>query len=67
VSENNWLCPRCKKRYRENIDGDWMWYCGPCNDRDYEHYRERKEWDYYHPPVASQMLPVPGDKGDCQS
>lgn len=46
---NKWLCPKCKKRERENIDGDWMWYCGPCNDRDYERYRERQEWDYYHP------------------
>lgn len=45
---DNWLCPRCKKRERENIDGDWMWYCGPCNDRDYERYRERQEWEHYH-------------------
>lgn len=45
---DRWLCPRCKRRERENIDGDWMFYCGPCNDRDYERYRERQEWDHYH-------------------
>ena len=46
--QERWLCPKCKNRQRENIDGDWMWYCGPCNDRDYEKYCERKEWEYYH-------------------
>lgn len=48
MSENNHICPRCKKREREVIDGDRMWYCSPCNDQDYEKYRERKEWEYYH-------------------
>lgn len=42
------LCPRCKKRERENIEGDWMAYCAPCNDRDAERYREWQEWQHYH-------------------
>lgn len=46
---DQFICPRCKMRQRENIEGDWMWYCGPCNDRDYERYKEKQEWDYYHP------------------
>ncbi|UVO33989.1 hypothetical protein KUL72_20980 [Bradyrhizobium arachidis] len=59
---DNWLCPKCKKRERENIDGDWMWYCGPCNDRDYERYREREEWNHYHP--ASDTTDDVGQAGD---
>jgi hypothetical protein len=46
---DNWLCSRCKKRERECIDGETQWYCGDCNDRDAENYRERQEWNHYHP------------------
>lgn len=46
---DNWLCSRCKKRERENIDGEYQWYCGPCNDREAERYQERKEWEHFHP------------------
>lgn len=42
-------CPRCKKREKENIDGEWQWYCGACNDREAERYREQQEFAYYHP------------------
>ncbi len=59
---DNWLCPKCKKRERENIDGDWMWYCGPCNDRDYERYCERREWEHYHP-ATDRDDPVSGAGG----
>lgn len=45
----SWLCPRCKKRERECIDGETQWYCIDCNDRDAERYREQQEWNYYHP------------------
>lgn len=57
TEDNNWLCPRCKKRERENIDGDWMWYCGPCNDRDYERWRDRQEWEHYHPAEERDQSP----------
>jgi hypothetical protein len=46
--EDWWLCPKCKKRERENVDGDWLFYCGPCADRSYEEYRERADFEYWH-------------------
>jgi hypothetical protein len=49
MDNDRWLCLKCKKRQRENFDGDWMFYCGPCADRDYEAYQERKEFEYCHP------------------
>lgn len=44
----DWICPKCKRRGREVIDGEMQWYCGPCNDRDAEQYREHQEWVHYH-------------------
>jgi hypothetical protein len=46
---DSWLCPRCKRREREVIDGETQWYCGECNDREAERYREQQEWSHYHP------------------
>lgn len=45
----HWLCPRCKRRERENFgDGDWGAICVPCADADYERYKERADFDYWH-------------------
>lgn len=42
------ICPRCKKRERERIDGEQQWYCEVCNDDLAAQYREQKEWERYH-------------------
>jgi len=42
------LCPRCKKRDREVIDGETQMYCDVCNDRLADSYREQKEFAHYH-------------------
>lgn len=45
------LCARCKKRPVEQID-DWTsLQCIGCNDRDVENYQDRREFEYYHPPL----------------
>jgi hypothetical protein len=52
----SWLCLKCKQRERETFepvheddDGYQSPYCGPCNDRSAESYREQQEFNHYHP------------------
>jgi hypothetical protein len=45
------MCCRCKKRPVESIDGWTSTQCGHCNDQDIERANERREWEYYHPPI----------------
>lgn len=48
------ICLRCKKPGVEVID-DWeSLYCGHCADILADHDRERREWDYYHPPLNDE-------------
>lgn len=43
------MCSRCHKSEVEVID-DWVSsLCPNCADVEAEHYRERQEFDYYHP------------------
>ena len=44
----SYMCPRCNKRERENIDGDFEMYCSTCNDNLAESYRDQQEFQHYH-------------------